>query len=314
MNALRRFALAGGCAVALTGGHANGEAIPVLWGVDEENARLFSVHNYRSALSSYTDYGLLKYDDGGVARSIGGPQMEAFALRGDGTAFMVFNDGLGPFSKPVLLRFNVGGASTAAPNVASIVGRIDVPIDHHGDSIDGLTFQPGTGAMYALFQDQNGNAADRLVTVDPITAAAREVGVISGLGLSVREGKDLVFDGAGNLYVIDGLTDALYRVDPASGAIVEVVDDDLAGGLGDFSGVKFEGLAWDPFNDRLIASEHNHTLFAEITRGHGNNLLLADYSLLGLQDVEGIAFMPVPAPGALALLVLAAAAGRRRRS
>ena len=124
-----------------------------------------------------------------------------------------------------------------------------------------------------------------------------------GMGNEVRVAEDIAFDDAGNLFVTDDPDDDLYRIDPATGAIVEVLDNNEADGLlvggQPITSVKVEALGWDPLARKLIAADDIHAIFAELTFGNGNNFAIADLSSLDppLEDVEGIDFVPVVEPG-----------------
>lgn len=304
-----RFALAGACGVGLIGVPAPGNIIPTLWGVDENHSRLFSIGNYQNAVNSYTDYGLLKWNNNGKAQNIRGHEVDAFTLRADGMSFMVFNDPLGPNRPPALLKFDINTSSTSRPNVATLIGTM-TGLD--GMDISGITFHPGTGALYAVDQTPGNAVPDRLLIVNTTTAAVTNLGPMTGLGHTVLDAEDMVFDSAGHLYVVDHAGDIMYRVNPATAAIDAIVDDDLAGGMG-VGNAKFEGLAFDPVNNKLIGAEDDHTLMCEITPGNGGNIALFNWTPLGLVDPEGIAFLPIPEPCGLALLALGGLMRPRRR-
>jgi hypothetical protein len=177
-----------------------------------------------------------------------------------------------------------------------------------------LSFSPGAGVLYALFRDDHDSATDRLFIVDKDTGAViTDIGEISGLGEKVASGEDMAFDHRGNLYVTDNDDDHLYRIDPATAGIIEVVDNNMGGS------VKFEALAWDHEAGVMVSFNDYNDKFALVTMEDGNNTFLGRIS--GLGDVEGMDFVAsnivVPEPTTAVLLMLGATgvlAKRRRRS
>ena len=281
-------------------------SVPVLWGVDENDGELFSIDDY-TTLSGYTSYGKLKYRSGATVKKIG-KDIEAFTIDANGVAYMAINNGLAGYSEPVLFSFDLNQASTTSDNIVNIIGKIGVNFDNPKDNISGLSINPLTGDLYALFRDNRDDTVDRLLILDKSTGDVKsDLGTIEGLGYSVDSGEDLEFDSFGNLYVTDNKDNHLYKVDPLTGDIIDVIDNDESGGLGG-GDVKFEGLAWDPVFNRLIATEDNNDLFVNLTLRNGQNFSYG--SLAQLTDVEGIDFMPragsppqpVPEPASIFLI------------
>jgi len=312
--------------IALLVGATTAHAVPMLWGVDEDDGELFSIADYTQigggpAAAGLTVYGRLRYreDDGSVSNV--GNDIEAFTLDVDGTAYMAINDdmddvdGLGDVDEPVLLRFNINDASTTDDNIVTVIGRINAAgyDASDGDNISGLSIDPRSGDLYGLFR-HDGDAVDRLLILNKTTAGVvNDIGTMAGLGEEVESGEDIEFDAAGNLYVTDNDDDHLYRVDRLTAAIVTVIDDDEGGS------VKYEGLGWDFENDRLIGTEDHNELFTHLTLQNDSNIVYGSFA--GLTDVEGIDFVPtaeppdgvIPEPSAGAILLLGLLAVRRRR-
>ncbi|MHC4448306.1 MAG: MYXO-CTERM sorting domain-containing protein, partial [Planctomycetota bacterium] len=196
-----------------------------------------------------------------------------------------------------------------------VVGRIDVHVNSGADDISRLTFHPGPGVLYALFQDDDNLAIDRLLQIDTTTGNMVDLGLMTGLGEAVDNAENMIFDSTGSLYVTDRKDDHAYRVDPMTAAIVEIVDNALAGSVG-VGDIELEALAWDPFNPRMIVFSDPRTVAATIPLVDSNNRPLLDHEdLLDLKDVEWLASIPqpIPAPGPLAVLGLAALWRRRRQ-
>jgi len=298
------------CALAVLVLASTASADLTLWGLDENDGELFSFDNY-STLSGFTSYGTLKYHGRGRLRDVG-PCVEAFGLDSDGVAYMAGNHDLYgiDIDEPVFMKFDTGEASTTGPNVVTIIGRIGVTFDESHDNITALSFHPGTGDLYALLRDDHNSTVDRLLIINKDTGALiSDLGTISGLGEAVQSGEDMAFDERGNLYVIDNRDDHLYRVDPTSAEIIQLVDDDMG------DSIEFEALAWDHELGRMISFDDYSDNFALLTLENGNNTFSG--SVDGLGDVEGMDFVAVPEPTTGALLILGAAgvlAKRRRRS
>ncbi|MCD6365000.1 MAG: hypothetical protein J7M14_03910 [Planctomycetes bacterium] len=267
-------------AVDLVGGSATPDNS--LWGVDEDDGTLFSVADYNDRHDAVvTVYPRLKWLDGGSLRNVGA-DIESFTFDTDGTAYMVRNRDMGSCDKPVLLKFNVHGAVTSGDNVVEIVGHVN-----WADDITGVAIDAATQHLYALGKAGGPRTADHLLKIDKTTAAVTDdIGAMTGLHRRVGTGEDLEFDDSGNLYVVDDDSDDLYKVDKTSGAITQVVDNNMR------SHSSFEALAWDSANQRMIASDTRLRNLYVITFRNGHNTYLDSYRSLGLTDIEGMGFIP----------------------
>src|SRR5262245_20342862 len=178
-------------------------AVPVLWGVDEDDGMLFSTSDYTNPAATFTNYGKLKWNDNGTIKDIGAFG-EAFTLEGTMAYFARNHTDLGPFGVPVFMRFDVATAVPGGPNVVTVIGTMPgITFNSIRDNISGFAIQPGTGTLYALFRDDTDAVPDRLLTVDKTTGAVLTNKIISGLGHTVASGEDLVFDPSGRLFVTD---------------------------------------------------------------------------------------------------------------
>lgn len=298
-------------------------AVPTLWGVDEDDGELFRVDDYTNPSNTFTSYGQLKWNDNGTIRTIGN-DIEAFTIRSDGMAFMVLDDDIAGSNEPVLMSFDMNTASTTSDNVVSVIGRIDVYFNSTDDDITGIDFDPNTGSMYALFEDDdydNQYDYDRLLEVDPTNGNVLSNRVIYAYGGDDYYGyevsylgEDMIFNDQGQILAIDESDDNVYYVSANNAQITGTYDGNTSGGVGSSY---FEALAWDQENDNLVAFSDSGNFFALLTEGNGGNSSYGGVS--GLTDVEGLAFWnpgggssPVPNPATFALLLVGALAMARR--
>ncbi len=111
----------------------------------------------------------------------------------------------GPFSEPpsTLFRFDADGQSFTEVGIISLDGQ---PVDVDGLAID---------AFQGLYGFVPGDASGLLIRIDPSTALATGIGMISG-----REIRGASFTETGELIGIDILSSSLVEVDPVTGAQV----------------------------------------------------------------------------------------------
>ena len=252
-----------------------------IWGVDDDDGQLFSVEDYTNATDvGFTTYGTLKWDDNGTLK-LASSDIEAVAVEGGKMAYMALNNNLGSYTRPVLLRFNLNNASTTEDNVVDVMGSIGWTKD-----VTGLSFDPSTGDLYATGKPDGGTG--RLLKIDKNNGTLlAEVGQLEGLGgAKIDKPQGLAFDFAGNLFVVHEEC-KVYRVSKTTGELLELYD----GALPD--GNKYEALAWDSLNSRLIASHTGSPRqLIEVTAGDGNDVPWLDLGALGITDAEGFEFEP----------------------
>lgn len=267
-----------------------------LWGIDEDDNELFSIDDYINAPHTVVSYSKpLKWRNKyGYVQSIWG-DIEAMTIDSAGVMYVAVDQDIDNYDAPVLAKFDLANASTTQDNVLTVVGEIN---SRH---IVGLAIDPTTGIMYGL-AEAGGSDECILYTINKTTAAAVELGETVGLGEDVDKGEDIEFDESGNLYLADDDDDRLYRLNKATGALVEVVDNNLPGS-------KVEALAWDAVNDRMLASETGQRKLYHITLQNSNNSMITNLGSRNLTDVEGMSFVPptdakgqvVPAPSSTAI-------------
>lgn len=281
--------------------------IPILWGIDEDFDGLFSIDDYTqvgagSAAAGLTEWGTLYYEDlDGVVQAIG-KHIGSFVIDNDLVAYMAHNRDLNMggaqsvvVKAPVMLKYDLRNATQTGQNIVTVVGSIPVPGFDLGatppDNITGLSFNPANGQLYSLYQKSDGLVTDRLLIVSEKDASViADIGDIKNdaLGVFSGYGEELEFDHKGNLYVSDNRVDQLFKVDPETAMITEIVDNDQHGGLG-VTRLKTEGLAWDPTASTMLAADDYFDLFYNQTLENGNNVAIG--SLPELTDVEGMDFL-----------------------
>ena len=170
----------------------------------------------------------------------------------------------------------------------------------------GLAFDPLNGTLYGV--NAVVASAASLYTVDLLTGQASVVGAIGG---GNHDFNGLVFDGDGNLFGIDRVTNALWRIDKTNpdGPMTQQV----GAGLGPIALGGFGGMAVDTDAEQIVAyAESSKTLFAvDLTSGSASVIQNLGP---GAPDITGLAFIPEPATAALLLTaLLARRRGRRRR-
>ncbi len=278
--------------------------VPTMWGVDEDDDGLFSIDDYTmipdgQAAAGLTLFGRLYYTDLDGVTQIIGKHIGSFTIDTDNIAYMAYNKNLDmgggqpPLKAPVMMSINLAEVTTTGPNIVTVIGSIPIPgfdIDPAvDDNISGMSFDPTTNELYALYRVTDGPTPDRLLLVSKDAALIADLGVMrnDALGAIVEDGEAIEIDELGNMYVSDNFDDQLYKIDPVTAQITEIVDDNELGGLG-VTTLKTEGLAWDPLSNTMVASDDNHDLFYIQTLENGNNVPLG--SFVELTDVESIDF------------------------
>jgi hypothetical protein len=270
----------------------SGASQNLIWMVDEEigtnHLALWSFSDYTNA-NTGVNYGRLKYKHPvtGVIRDAGdASDMEALAVNPyTGIAYFLsttdVDGGLGS-SVQALFSYDL---NNAAANVGNIVMKVIGHISRsNGTAIEALAFDPTSNRFYTA-GNGNGTSVDNLYYIDinnlnsdvmQVTSPIL-IGAISGAGQTNTYVDGLEFDGSGNLYAVDGTDDQLHRINPATGAIIAVVDNNLAGGTG-FTSVDIETIAWDPIAQKMIAVDNsNHKVIRLDITQNGNNTVLMDY-------------------------------------
>ena len=284
---------------------------PRLWGIDEDDGQLFSFEEY-TTLSGFKNYGQLKWNDNGSISTIGS-NIEAMTLDVDGTMYIALDRILGVDDNggtycATLMSFNIQDAllEGSGNNVVEMLGAIQIPCDSGEDNVSGLSIDPLTGDLIALLKDYNNGdneVHDKLYRISKIDGSVVDldsngdpepIGTIQGLGEQSRSAEDIEHAPDGTLYVTDNDDDETYKVDPSTGAIIEVIDQSQENGLAGVSSVKFEALGWDFGNNRLVGNDDDHEIIAQLSLQEGNNLSYGDTNSLSLTDVEGIDFVPTP--------------------
>ena len=218
-----------------------------------------------------------------------------------------------------------------ATGVATLIGPLGISGDY-----EGLSFQPGTGTLFAYDDDVNA----QLVTINTATGAATAV----GLSVVPIGEAGLTFAPDGTLYAADQDGELLYTLNPATGAatLVGSLGEEIDG-LGFANGTLFgisdgglftintatgaatlvgtnglsnneAGLEGDGLGNLYLLDEDTESLYL-LNQGTGAATLIGNTGF----RFEGLAISAptaVPEPGSVALLVGAGIGGvmlRRRK-
>jgi streptogramin lyase len=287
--------------------------IPVIWLVDEDqpapSMHLWSFKDYNDATNTGTDYGRVTYidpitgDTTAFATSSSHGDMESMAVnQSTGQAYFLTASKIpgGP-SGQTLFTYNLNDAAANKGKIAfTVIGHIQ---------------RPNTQATEVLALYNN-----RLYLADPVTGGENNdlttdilmsvdlgalnpdvmqltiptiIGPIQGLGQTNNYVDGMEILPNGTLYTIDGTDDHLYRVSLATGAILEVIDNNVPGGIDPNADV--ETIVWDPVNNKLIGSDNKLQQFVDLTLDgiNGNNIVTSPYigtpGIYSLVDFEGSA-------------------------
>ena len=161
-----------------------------------------------------------------------------------------------------------------ATGAVSAIGLLTLP-DLRLTLADALAFDPKSGMLYAA-GGRSTFASNVLLTVDPATGEAQQIGPIQGTAQSEADAMAFV---DGTLYAIDssGKTSTLYRIDTDTGEATRV---------GESFGKSVTDLAFDATTRRLIGAQSD-----------GPPLTIS-------LDAENIGEMPDTAGAATALAII----------
>jgi len=286
-----------------------------LWLIDEDNGpgnlHLWYYSDYTNP-NSGIDLGRLQYYDPATStiRDAGeSGDMEAMAINTyKGIAYFLSRGRTpsAPGTTQSLFKYNLNDAFDNQGNIVlTLIGHLNKP---HGFPMEALAFDNTNNRLYCAYSDDGGQEASTSADIlryidilalnsDPLTASNTEaIGPITGLGESNNYVDGLEFNSSGQLYALDGTDLKLYEIDPITGEIIAVVDDNLAGGTA-HSDVDFETLAWDYGVGRMIAidNDNGHQEIYELDLSqNGNNAVLSNYTatagMPANADFEGSAF------------------------
>lgn len=295
----------------------------LLWGVDENSGKLFSVADYSQpgAENRVTLYGQIHTASGVI---IGGG-IDAFTIdaadaNGKNAAYIAISKavaGINTFSIGVIADINDLAHNTEV-KLYSISG---MSFNMSKDAITGLAVDPITGNLMGTVV--SGGTKSTLFVVDKNSlqpasqvAKAYALGTMVGSddtgtqlgtainqflglfgindligGLKVNNARDMAFDSAGRLFVTDGAKDILYQINVGNGEIIGIANAKEANGLA--INPNIEALAWDPVAGKLIGANSvagQSDLIGLSVTGGANSLSVAN--LQNLQDIQGMAFKP----------------------
>lgn len=159
-----------------------------------------------------------------------------------------------------------GASSTATARLYTVsttdgsltdVGPIDAGFLFEG----GLEFDPTDGTLYAV--NVGGSANPSLITIDPTTGLGTSLGEIGG---GSHDFLGLAFDAAGDLYGVDRVTSALWRIDKTNpaGPDTQQVGPSFGGGIAIGAG----GMATDANGTvYCYTGDSRHLFTVDLTTG-----------------------------------------------
>ncbi len=284
--------------VGLFGNCSYSDPKSLLWAIDggtvgQKHLHLWSFGDYDSPHTSATDYGRLNYIHPitGAIHDIGEAQdIEAMALNnatGD-AYFMSTSDTVDdPGSSQALFVYNLNDAAADKGMIrARLLGHIYKP---NGHAAEGLAYDPATNRLYLPDEVGSGGNSDTFidelyyVDLDALDPDPRErtyptlVGPIQGMGHSNMyvDGIELTHDG--RMFTVDGTDDHLYEIDKNTGAIIDLTDLNIPGGLSNPT-PDVESIVWDAKHARMLGFDNSDELIVEITLGSdGANLDRSSY-------------------------------------
>lgn len=168
--------------------------------------------------------------------------------------------------------------TTAAATVVGPILAGGLPI-----AMTGLAFDPTTNILYGITSNNSPNIARHLVTINPATGLATDIGAL-GIG-----GADIAFDAAGNLYMSSGNATNLYSVNKATGVATVI------GATGTGNGGS--GLAINAGGTAFFAGNGDHGALATLNLATGAATLGA--TLTGAPNNGGIDSMKFSSTGVL---------------
>ena len=218
-----------------------------LWEVNKDG-RLWSFDNYMSPRATAKFWGNLLWKNGNVLVNVPST-IDGMAINPQGIAFFTVNGGGGAVCGapgPVLISLDLKTVVLNGPNVVTVIGTIS---PNYG-RIRGLEFDHATGKLYAI----GAGTTNRLLTINPVTAAASIVGAFNST--TVKSPEELEMDAAGNLYLSDDSGDKLYQINKSNGQTIATTNGNIANGLP--KGVKTEALAWSDADSKMVAFDHEN--------------------------------------------------------
>jgi WD40 repeat protein len=288
--------------------------IPVIWLVDEDQAapsmHLWSFKDYNDATNTGTDYGRVTYidpitgDTTAFATSSAHGDLESMAVnQSTGQAYFTTASKIagGPSGGQTLFTYNLNDAAANKGKIAlTVIGHIQRPnswaaevlalYNNHLYLADPVTGGQNTDTNTDILMSVDLGALNPNVMQNTIPTI---IGPIQGLGQvnNYVDGMEILPDGT--LYTVDGTDDHLYRVSLTTGAILEVVDNNIPGGIDPLADV--ETIVWDPVNSKLIGADNELQQFVDLTLDgtNGNNIVTSPYigtpGIYNLVDFEGSA-------------------------
>ncbi len=160
-----------------------------LWGVNEDEGSLFVIEDLATRQDTTYSRGPILWSDGRRIQPLG-EGIDAFTFDGPGSGFVVCNESVGSWRRPVLLKLSL---SADKADVAEPIGSLGNVAE-----VTGLAVDPSTGELHGLAEDGNVFIIDR-ETAD--TSNKRRIVMDNAERMPNWEA--IAFDKSGQLFALD---------------------------------------------------------------------------------------------------------------
>ena len=251
-NSAKRFPTGGNRSLPIT---EDGNAVlphGTLWGVNEDEGSLFVIEDLATREDSTYSRGPILWSDGKRIQPLG-EGIDAFTFDGQASGFVVCNETVGDWRRPVLLKLSL---SADKADVAEPVGSLA-----NVTEVTGLAVHPQTSVLYGLAEDGTVFEIDRN-TAD--TTRRRRIRMTDD---RMPNWEAIAFDQAGVLYALDdGDPKRLVSLDLSNDTKIEIRN---AWELGHGVDEEWEALAIHPTTGDIV-----------ISKTSGEGLVLTDFARL----------------------------------
>ena len=182
--------------------------------------------------------------------------------------------------------------------IDSTTGLVSGSVILDTDGITSLAFDPVSGRLFGNSTPAFGNGLmdDELFEINPATGATNSIGIIDRFANIFALG----FDQSGRLFGVSDVSDELLEISTATGAgnaVGAVLDDTGAAVSSMFD------IASRPEDDTMFLVSSGTASLYTLNTSTATASLVGPYSPAST-NLVGLAFLPVPEPGSIGLLLL----------